>query len=57
MAAASKKHGGWENRPVSGTEVLVQELSRHGDSGGFYHAFMIGRRATLRPIRVDAPRP
>jgi len=33
MAAASKKHGGWENRPVSVTEVLVQELSRHGDSG------------------------
>jgi hypothetical protein len=42
-----KKHGGWQNRTVSGTEVLVQELSRHGDSGqelGFYHAFMIGRR-------------
>jgi hypothetical protein len=42
-----KKHGGWENRTVSGTEVLVQELSRHGDSGqelGFYHAFMVGRR-------------
>ena len=42
-----KKHGGWQNRTVSGTEVLVQELSRHGDLGqeiGFYHAFMIGRR-------------
>ena len=42
-----KKHGGWENRTVSGTEVLLQELGRHGDSGqelGFYHAFMIGRR-------------
>lgn len=42
-----KKHGGWQNRTVSGTEVLVQELSRHGDSGeeiGFYHAFIIGRR-------------
>jgi hypothetical protein len=42
-----KKHGGWQNRTVSGTELLVQELSRHGDSGqelGFYHAFMIGRR-------------
>ena len=42
-----KKHGGWQNRTVSGTEVMVQELSRHGDSGqelGFYHAFMIGRR-------------
>lgn len=42
-----KKHGGWQNRTVSGTEVLVQELSRHGNSGqelGFYHAFTIGRR-------------
>ena len=42
-----KKHGGWQNRTVGGAEVLVQELSRHGDSGqeiGFYHAFMIGRR-------------
>jgi hypothetical protein len=42
-----KKHGGWQNRTVSGTDVLVQELSRRGDSGqelGFYHAFMIGRR-------------
>ena len=42
-----KKHGGWETRTVSGTEVLVQELSRRGESGqevGFYHAFMAGRR-------------
>jgi hypothetical protein len=42
-----KKHGGWQNRSVSGTEVLVQELSRRGALGqelGFYHAFMIGRR-------------
>ena len=42
-----KKHGGWQNRTVSGTVLLVQELSRHGDSGqelGFYHALMIGRR-------------
>lgn len=42
-----KKHGGWQNRSVSGTDVLVQELSRHGALGqelGFYHAFMIGRR-------------
>ena len=42
-----KKHGGWLKRTVSGTEVLVQELSRHGDSGqelGFYYAFVIGRR-------------
>jgi hypothetical protein len=42
-----KKNGGWQKRTVSGTEVLVQELSRQGDSGreiGFYHAFMIGRR-------------
>jgi len=42
-----KKHGAFLNRTVSGTEVLVQELSRHGNSGqelGFYHAFMIGRR-------------
>jgi hypothetical protein len=42
-----KKRGGWQNQTLSGTEVLVQELIRHGDSGqelGFYHAFMIGRR-------------
>jgi hypothetical protein len=42
-----KKRGGWQNRDAGGTEVLVQELFRHGDSGlelGFYHAFMIGRR-------------
>jgi hypothetical protein len=42
-----KKHGDWQHRTVSGTEVLVQGLSRHGASGqelGFYHAFMIGRR-------------
>jgi len=42
-----KKHGGWQNRSVSGTEVLLQELNRHGALGqelGFYHAFMIGRR-------------
>jgi len=42
-----KKHGGWQNRTVSATQILVQELSRHSDSGqeiGFYHAFMIGRR-------------
>jgi hypothetical protein len=42
-----KKQGGWQNRTVNGTEVLVQELSRHNDLDqeiGFYHAFMIGRR-------------
>jgi hypothetical protein len=42
-----KKHGGWQNRTVSGTEVLVQELSRHQalhQELGFYHAFMIGGR-------------
>jgi hypothetical protein len=42
-----KKRGRWQNQTVGGTEVLVQELIRHGDSGqelGFYHAFMIGRR-------------
>jgi hypothetical protein len=42
-----KKHGSWQNRTVSGTEVLVQELSRHNALGqelGFYHAFMIDRR-------------
>ncbi len=42
-----KKHGAFLSRTVNGTEVLVQELSRHGDSGqelGFYHAFMIRRR-------------
>jgi hypothetical protein len=42
-----KKHGAFLIRTVSGTEVLVQELSRNGDSGqelGFYHAFMVGRR-------------
>jgi hypothetical protein len=42
-----KKHGGWQNRSVNGTEVLVQDLTRHGAKGqelGMYHAFMIGRR-------------
>jgi len=42
-----KKDGGWQKRRVSGTEVLVQELSRQGESGrelSFYYAFMIGRR-------------
>ncbi len=42
-----KKDGGWQKRRLSGTEVLVQELSRQGESGrelGFYYAFMIGRR-------------
>jgi len=42
-----QKAGGWQNRTVNGTEVLVQELSRHNDLDqeiGFYHAFMIGRR-------------
>ena len=42
-----KKHGRWQNGTADGTEVLVQELTRRGDSGqelGFYDAFMIGRR-------------
>jgi len=42
-----KKRRGWQAHTVSGTEVLIQELSRHGASGqevGFYNAFMIGRR-------------
>lgn len=42
-----KKRGGWHNAAADGTEVLVQELVRRGDSGqelGFYYAFMIGRR-------------
>ena len=42
-----KKRGGWQNHTTGETEVLVQELIRHGDSGqevGFYHAFMVGRR-------------
>jgi hypothetical protein len=42
-----KKRGGWHNQAASGSEVLVQELVRQGDSGqelGFYYAFMIGRR-------------
>jgi hypothetical protein len=42
-----RKRGGWQKQVVGGTEVLVQELIRHGDSShelGFYHAFMIGRR-------------
>jgi hypothetical protein len=42
-----KKRGGWHNEAAGGTEVLVQELVRRGDSGqelGFYYAFMIGRR-------------
>jgi hypothetical protein len=42
-----KKRGRWQNQTVGGIKVLVQELSRHGESGqehGFYNAFMIGRR-------------
>jgi len=42
-----KKRGGWHNEAADGTEMLVQELVRRGDSGqelGFYYAFMIGRR-------------
>ena len=42
-----KRHGRWQNRTADGIEVLVQELTRHGDSGqelGFYDAFMVGRR-------------
>ena len=42
-----KKRGGWQKEAANGTEVLVQELVRRGDSGqelGFYYAFMIGRR-------------
>jgi hypothetical protein len=42
-----KKRGRWQNHTEGGTEMLVQELVGHGDSGqelGFYHAFMIGRR-------------
>ena len=42
-----KKRGGWHNQAAGGSEVLVQELVRRGDSGqelGFYYAFMIGRR-------------
>jgi hypothetical protein len=46
-AAGNKKRGGWQKQTAGGTEVLVQELIRHGDLAhelGFYYAFMIGRR-------------
>jgi hypothetical protein len=46
-AGGFKKRGSWQSQTTSGTEVLVQELGRHRDSGkeiGFYYAFMIGRR-------------
>ena len=42
-----RKRGSWHNQAAGGSEVLVQELVRRGDSGqelGFYYAFMIGRR-------------
>jgi len=42
-----KRHGHWQSHTTGGTEVLIQELVRQGDSGqelGFYHAFMVGRR-------------
>jgi hypothetical protein len=42
-----KKRGRWQSHTEGGTEKLMQELVRHGDSGqelGFYVAFMIGRR-------------
>jgi hypothetical protein len=38
-----KKHGGWQSQKIAGTDVLVQELIRHGESG-FYYAFMVARR-------------
>lgn len=42
-----KRHGHWQSHTTGGTEVLIQELVRQGDSGqelGFYHAFMVGQR-------------
>jgi hypothetical protein len=42
-----KRRGHWQNHTIGETEILVQELIRHGDSGqelGFYNAFMVGRR-------------
>jgi hypothetical protein len=42
-----KRRGHWQNHTIGETEILVQELIRHGDSGqelGFYQAFMVGRR-------------
>jgi hypothetical protein len=42
-----KKRGQWQKQSAGGTEVLMQELIRHGGSGqelGFYYAFMLGRR-------------
>jgi hypothetical protein len=42
-----KKRGSWKSLKIGGTDVLVQELVRHGDSGnqvGFYYAFLVGRR-------------
>jgi hypothetical protein len=46
-AGGFKKRGRWQKQTAGGTEVWIQELSRHGDSGqelGFYYAFLIGRR-------------
>ena len=42
-----KKLGRWQDQRAEATEMLVQELTRHGNSGkelGFYYAFMIRRR-------------
>ncbi len=55
-----KKRGGWRNQAAGGSEVLVQELVRRGDSGqelGFYYAFMIGRRyVSILAVGPDANR-
>ena len=42
-----KKRGHWQKQTAGATDLLMQELSRHGESGqelGYYYAFMIGRR-------------
>jgi tetratricopeptide (TPR) repeat protein len=42
-----KRHGGLQSQKIAGSDVLVQELIRHGAMGkqlGFYYAFLVGRR-------------
>jgi hypothetical protein len=42
-----KKRGGWQSQKIGGIDLLLQELTRHGDSGeqlGFNYAFLVGRR-------------
>ena len=46
-AGGFKKRGHRQSLTIDGTDILAQELMRHGSSGnevGSYNAFMIGRR-------------